>query len=328
MIAGEIFAEPLVELGDDDPRFVGILTPASAVGAAKVGVTDQFLERAEEYHRNYLSFEYWRVMLDRALHAAGDPPPPGTIIDIGSGSGNSVIPLAERFPRARIVATDISPQLLAILRGFLSGRPGGTDRFGLVCVDASAALYRESVADLAVGAAILHHVLDPSRVVAACHRALRPGGWAMFFEPFEAGNAIVKLTYQRVLAQATVAERGTPAMQFLARMVEDYVIRSRPRSDPVFMRLDDKWMFTRTYFERIAAEQGWTELITYPLNPSPTPLRDQAVVHLRLGAALAPDALPEWAWAVIGETDAGLSEDLKSEWLLEGAVLLRKRPAG
>ena len=47
------------------------------------------------------------------------------------------------------------------------------------------------VADLAVGAAILHHILDPAKVLASCHRALKPGGWAIFFEPFEAGNTIV-----------------------------------------------------------------------------------------------------------------------------------------
>jgi hypothetical protein len=149
----------------------------------------------------------------------------------------------------------------------------------------------------------------------------------MFFEPFEAGNVILDLTYRRVLAQAPAAERAAEGMRFLERMVADYTVRSRPRTDPIFRELDDKWMFTRSYFERLRDEQGWAELVVYPLNASDTPLRDQAVVHLKLGAALPPEALPAWAWAVIDETDAGMSPDLKREWMQEGAVLLRKPAA-
>jgi hypothetical protein len=65
----------------------------------------------------------------------------------------------------------------------------------------------------------------------------------------------------------------------------------------------------------------------YPLNISPTFLRTQAEVHLRLGAQLQPTALPDWAWAVIDETDAAVSEDLRREWAPEAAVLLRKAAA-
>lgn len=323
MNAAAVFAEPLVDLAAQNPAFAGIHTPESALGAAKVGVTEQFLERAEEYHRKYLDLDYWRFLLGNALKVIGEMPEPETIVDIGSGSGNSVIPLADRFPRADIVATDISPQLLAILRDFLWRRPD-SERFALVCVDATSAAFRASVADLAVGAAILHHVLDPARVIASCFRALKPGGWAIFFEPFEAGNAILKLTYQRILAQASPAEKKIAAMRFLERMVTDYTVRQRPKSDPIFRDLDDKWLFTRTYFERVKAEQGWSELITYGLNVCATPLRNQATVQLKLGLQAAADALPEWAWAVIDEMDAGISDDLKQEWVQEGAVLFRK----
>src|SRR5204863_2644242 len=122
MNLGEVFAEPLLSLDTRNPALAGIQTPASEVDAIKVGVTAQFLEHADEYHRNYLNLDYWRFLLDRAFDAIGEMQDPSLIIDIGSGSGNSVIPLAERFPGANIVATDISPQLLAILRDFLSTR--------------------------------------------------------------------------------------------------------------------------------------------------------------------------------------------------------------
>jgi ubiquinone/menaquinone biosynthesis C-methylase UbiE len=326
MDVASVFAEPLVDLGTQTPAFAGIYAPQSSIGATKVGVTSQFLENAEQYHRAYFDTEYWNFLLGNALEAAGEPSAPARIIDIGSGSGNSVIPLANRFPDAEIVATDISPQLLAILRDFLRQRPDSDRRFGLVCVDAMAAQYQPEVAELAVGAAILHHILEPERVLASCFRALAPGGWAIFFEPFEAGNALLKFTYRRILSQASAAERTIPGMQFLERMAEDYRRRERPRSDPIYRELDDKWMFTRTFFDRARTEQGWSELITYALNVSPTGLRDQATVHLRLGAGLKPDALPEWAWSIIDETDASISDDLRKELAQEGAVLMRKPP--
>jgi ubiquinone/menaquinone biosynthesis C-methylase UbiE len=322
-----VFAQPLVDLGADNAAFAGIFAPRDSAGLAKRGVTAQFLENAGEYHRHYLNFEYWAFLLDCALTAAGVSRDPATILDIGSGSGNSVIPLLRRFSGAQIVATDISPQLLVILRDFLVNQTTTADRVALVCVDATMADYRPAVVDLAVGAAILHHVPEPERVLASCLQALKPGCWAMFFEPFEAGNTLVKLTYQRILAQATPAQRETAALRLLERMVADYTMRQRPKTDPIFREIDDKWMFTRTYFERIKSEQGWAELSICPLNVSATFLRTQAQVHLRLGAQLEPSALPDWAWAVIDETDAGVSEDLRQEWAPEAAVLLRKAAA-
>ena len=142
MDVASVFAEPLVDLGTQTPVFAGIYAPQSSIGATKVGVTSQFLENAEQYHRAYFDTEYWNFLLGNALEAAGEPSAPTRIIDIGSGSGNSVIPLANRFPDAEIIATDISPQLLAILRDFLRQRPDSDRRFGLVCVDAMAAQYQ------------------------------------------------------------------------------------------------------------------------------------------------------------------------------------------
>ena len=319
----DLFQAPLVDLGAEDPRLAGILAPADAARTLAPGVTDQFLANAGEYHRRYFDTSYWSIVLGRAFDTIALESPPRTILDVGSGSGNSVIPVAERFPDARIVATDVSAPLLAILRDYLAPRPD-RDRFTLVCVDATQARYREGVADLAVGAAILHHLLEPEKVLASCRDALSPGGWAMFFEPFEAGNVVLKVAYQRILAQASDTERAGPAMNMLARLVNDYRVRTRPRSDPIYRELDDKWMFTRTYFERIGLDQGWSEVATYALHVDPRGMRKQAEVHLRLGAGLTADALPSWAWAILDEMDAEMSDDLRGELAQEAAILLRK----
>ena len=146
----------------------------------------------------------------------------------------------------------------------------------------------------------------------------------MFFEPFEAGNAFLKFLYLRILAQASAAEKAAPGFRLVEKIVVDYKSRERPRSDPAYRQLDDKWSFTRTYFDRLRVEQGWEELITFALNTSPRAFRDQVTTHLKLGAGLTPDALPEWVWAIVDEADAGMSDDLRMEMAQEGAVLLRK----
>ena len=318
-----LFAEPLFDLGDVDPRFAGIHAPESAREARIAGVTEQFLENAAEYHRRYFDTSYWALVLGQAFERIGEAPAPRTIIDIGSGSGNSVIALADRFREARIVATDASPQLLSILRDFLQTRPD-RERFALVCVDATRARYRGGMADLAVGAALLHHVFEPEQVLASCLQALASERWAMFFEPFEAGTLLFTLTYERVLGEASSDERLMPGMRMLRKIVDDVRVRRRPRSDPIYRELDDKWMFTRSFFERVARGQGWAQVLSYALHASPGQVRKQAAVHLRLGAGLGPEALPDWAWAVIDEVDAGISDDLREELAVEAAVLLKK----
>ena len=42
MNAGAVFAEPLVDLGADNPAFAGIQTPLSALGARKRGGRELF----------------------------------------------------------------------------------------------------------------------------------------------------------------------------------------------------------------------------------------------------------------------------------------------
>src|SRR5213078_4102226 len=115
----DIFATPLVDLGSGDPALAGIFAPIDEMRSPGPGVTAQFLENAADYHRRYFDTAYWSLVLGRALDTIELDRSPRTILDVGSGSGNSVIPLASRFPQAHIVATDVSAPLLAILRDFL-----------------------------------------------------------------------------------------------------------------------------------------------------------------------------------------------------------------
>lgn len=185
------FEAPLRDLGELDPRMAGIFCPEPEIGVEKVGITNQFLADAEAYHTRYSNARHFTELFQRAFTEAIIIPRKGVaLLDIGAGSGtNTVTPCLDLFEDCQIVATDLSPDLLRILRRHVAAE-GLEDRVACVCTDAMRNFFRAESFDVVVGAAILHHLIDPVQALSAAHRALRPGGFAMFFEPFEGLSAL------------------------------------------------------------------------------------------------------------------------------------------
>jgi ubiquinone/menaquinone biosynthesis C-methylase UbiE len=166
------------------------------------GVTAQFLGNADTYHKKYLNYARIESPIKRALKQSPFDRDAPTILDIGSGSGNSVIPLLKLFPDSTIVACDISPNMLAILRDHLAESPEYSQRCLLIATNVMHDHFMPDKFDLTVGAAILHHILDVQKTLGSVYKALRNDGVAVFFEPFEAGNAILRMAYQHILERA------------------------------------------------------------------------------------------------------------------------------
>lgn len=317
-----LFAGPLLDLGEDDAQLRGILTPRSERGSVKRGVTAQFLENAADYHASYSNPEHFRTLLDNAI-ARLRPLDPKVILDIGSGSGNSVFPLLDIFPDTFVVATDISPQLLAILRDRLEARPEYRGRYALACLDASNAHYRAGVFDLTVGAAILHHIIEPERVVRVCEHALRPGGSAVFLEPFAMGHAVLSLAYGAIVGEATRRGEDSRGLALLRHLHADYSVRRRGSADPRFEELDDKWMFTRGFFEAFVESGAWDRCQIDPIHGADSPLTEQTRNTLRLVLAADATALPPWAWEALAEVETAFSPEARRDLVFEGAVVMR-----
>lgn len=319
----------LVDLGQvADPALFNILMPRTAYGTTKVGITDQFLRDAHIYHKLYSCTSYCKWQIEQATRGRYKTEP-SIIIDIGSGAGNSVLPCLELFPCATIIATDLSENLLAILRDYVATNPDDYKRLALICMDATGDNhFAEKSVDLVVGAAILHHLIDPALCIRNVCRALRPGGMAIFFEPFEYGNALLRLAYEQILSRCS-EEGADPqyqlapeVMNFLRAMIEDYRIRTGcDKSDPIFKRIDDKWLFTRSYFQNLADSLAGISLEIEPLK-DPTIMSDKVFTimtknNLRrapgLSTADADTALPDWAWGIIRSFDEVFSEEAKQE---------------
>ncbi len=318
------------------PRQLGpqgqVLVWGISEDTSKASISEQFKSNAGDYHQRYAASDHFQGLFRQALDATGiavaDAP---LILDLGSGSGvNSIVPCQRLFPGARMVATDLSGELLELLALYLAGT-GAADTVVCVMMDAMSAHVKPGQFDLVTGASILHHLERPRAGLAAAARALRPGGHAIFFEPFS-GFAILRLAYERILAEADL--RGDPLDPVVATallgIVTDIAARSAP--DPKaagFAAMDDKWLFARGHIEKAAMAEGFTSVRFVPHNDHPRLYRDTTDVQLRLVTNRTDLALPDWALAILDSYDAAMSLQAKRELMLEGTIVLTKgdRPA-
>ena len=96
--------------------------------------------------------------------------PTDRVLEVAAGTGQFTVALAERA--AHLLATDIAPQMVALLRAKLRGQPNTTFE-----VMSAYALEADGAAFDAVFCANALHVMErPTAALAECHRVLRPGG--------------------------------------------------------------------------------------------------------------------------------------------------------
>lgn len=124
---------------------------------------------AATYHRVAdPQFEWGKRLLDR-LELNGDE----TVIDAGCGSGRLTRLLLERVPRGKVLAVDVSPQMVEQARGYLA--PDFGERIEVICRDLLA-LNLDQVADVVFSTATFHWIPDQDGLFRNVARALKPGG--------------------------------------------------------------------------------------------------------------------------------------------------------
>jgi len=322
------------------PLFVSALQPALVErGRTRVWtirddsstavISDQFKAHAGDYHQRYAASDHFERLFRQAMQETGvrvaERP---LILDLGSGSGvNSVVPCRRLFEGARCVATDLSGELLAMLAAYLD-EIDAADEAACVQMDAMSSHVAPGAFDLVTGAAILHHLERPQDGLAAAARALRPGGCAIFFEPFD-GYGIVRLAYERILAEAEL--RGAPLDPPVERALRNLVIDIAARTDPdpgsaQFRALDDKWLFSGERVAAMAEAAGFARTHIVPHNAQPDFYQLLAPIHLRL-AGVPETTLPDWAMAIVRSYDAALTPAFKRKAPLEASIVLVKADA-
>jgi ubiquinone/menaquinone biosynthesis C-methylase UbiE len=130
-------------------------------------------------------------------------------LEIGAGTGYFSLNLLRAGVIRQATCTDISPGMLATLRG-------NAERLGLeaetVATGAEQLPFADASFDLVLGHAILHHIPDLSRAFAEFHRVLRPGGTVVFAgEPSRYGDRIARVPKRGAAAVAPLWRRAMRA---------------------------------------------------------------------------------------------------------------------
>jgi SAM-dependent methyltransferase len=293
------------------------------------GITRQFLQDARAYHERYFKPTHFSALLQRAFERAEFPidgQPGLAALDLGSGSGNTVIPLLSRNRSLKLVATDLSIDLLQILATLVRDKEY-CDQIGFICADANQKTFYDGVFDLVVGTSILHHLLDPAKALTNALSYLKPGGVAILFEPFEYGCNMMKNLYHLILDDPRCRGEIPPEVlaHFLA-VILDYNARfDVERVKPYTQWLDDKWLFTRRFFGDICLQTG-CRLVAIANNREDLleeAYTRQLLDNLKL-TGLEQHKLPDWCLEICLEFDRLVEPSLKRRLVLDGMVIIRK----
>jgi len=105
---------------------------------------------------------------------------PHTIVDLGTGTGHLSKALAQRYKRARIIATDLAPNMLRAARRHAAPLARLLHRQSFVCGDAERLPFASQSVDMIFSNLTLQWCSDLDKVFAEFRRLLKPGGLALF----------------------------------------------------------------------------------------------------------------------------------------------------
>ena len=217
------------------------------------------------------------------------------VLDVASGFGNTVIPLLRDFQNSTVIATDLSSSMLKILSETAQSL-GFRERLHCLEIDArDLNIFFPQSFDLVIGGAALHHFIDPESVLSTCLNLLYPGGIALFFEPMELGLTIFALALKESLPliQKNKHPDAAGAHAFFKGLIKDIEYRSRRFTDafsPRWEDLDDKWVFTRDFFESIALN-NYSSIEILPLHSQKDVFLSHAQICLKLYGGIQTDGI-------------------------------------
>ncbi len=107
----------------------------------------------------------------------------GDVLDLGTGTALIPIELCERVEECRLMAVDLSTEMLDLARYRLE-IAGMTHRVQLEHVDCKQTPFADAMFDLVISNSIVHHVPDPEVIFREADRVVKPGGRLFFRDLF------------------------------------------------------------------------------------------------------------------------------------------------
>ncbi len=323
-----IYNQPVIDLGDkcDDESLRGIYSPSYPDELLERFLNDQFTRDAAIYAKQSEHTRASGSLLERALRTCGHEglkEQARQILDLGSGAGNSVLPILEKFPHANLIASDLSPNmLLALKQNLLNANL--LNRCTLMQLNAEEPDFKSASMDLVVGFAVLHHLFKPDKTILGCANILKDDGVAIFVEPFENGNYMLAQLYKQILGHQCASELDPKVKTVLSNRICFVTDRiGLDKSDPRFETYDDKWQFTRHGFQTFSRQAGFRDCLIMPVSQSATPFTEKTLFMLKRKTDLS-EPLPTWALEIIGDFENTVSPEFLYELPNEATVIFMK----
>ncbi len=291
------------------------------------GVTAQFIGDAKTYHQHYFERLDFVHLIDHCLTLASiDRERQMRVLDIGSGGGSSVFAACRLLPRAEIFASDISPPLLHMLASLVESRDELRGRVKAFCFDVHRRFFQPEIFDIVIGAAILHHLLDPRAALMNVSRSVKPGGSIILIEPLEAGSLLLTAMYARVLRVLGELGRGDGELARLMKALRlDIQCRLGPPAEkPWTAKLDDKWVFDEPYLVELARQLGVSNVNIHSAQPDLTHVYEGAFRSVLSDSGNGGLAIPEPVWECVREFDRGIDAGLKKRLCPTGIIVFTK----
>jgi ubiquinone/menaquinone biosynthesis C-methylase UbiE len=284
----------------------------------------QFNEGSQEYIDRYTDYDYFESLLYKGIpdFIKNNKHRPIKILEIGCGAGNMTIPILRTFKNCDLIATDLSKPLLDVLEKELVKYNYTTkiEQKNIMKLD-----YPKESFDLIIGAAILHHLYEPNKVIEQLKGLLTPDGYAMFFEPFETGNGIVKMIYREIVSDVRSPYINPIVLAFLYNQIQHLDIsKITPKTKEIFGNRDDKWIFTKWYFNALSEKTGLELKKIVPAQDLEKQFEEITLTYLKHGCKMGKEGLPEWAWDKIKFWDKQFSVFAKDDLLIEGCIVYKK----
>jgi ubiquinone/menaquinone biosynthesis C-methylase UbiE len=143
--------------------------------AFKTAVREQWDRSAQGWNEHTSEIRTWLRQATDAMLDMADIGVGASVLDVAAGAGDQTLDIAQRVgPRGRVLATDLSPAILALAQG--NARQAGFNNVQTRVADGEDLQLEPASFDAAVCRLGLMFFPDPLRGLRGLHRALRPGG--------------------------------------------------------------------------------------------------------------------------------------------------------
>lgn len=123
----------------------------------------------------------FRLLRKKVLSKLKDFNPKGTLVDIGCGSGNLIIQIAESFPDLNLIGIDISSEILEFAKKRALDRGLGK-RIEFKIGNVEKLPFSNESIDFIISTLSLHHWVNPVKVFNEIHRVLKRDGTSLIFD--------------------------------------------------------------------------------------------------------------------------------------------------